>query len=124
MKVGEIREEINVGDTPAKKSTEGNQQTSKQKNDKVSEQDLDGEILCKLVEKSDVASNWKMEERDTDKHSSDPQVDAPTDSKMVEDVDNQTILDENELKEINKCVDLCIEDMVQNTKPLTKKSVK
>ncbi|KAI9187422.1 hypothetical protein LWI28_027991 [Acer negundo] len=112
MKVGEIREEIKAGDTPAKKSIEGNQQTNKQKNDKVSEEDLDGEILCKLVEKSDAASNWKMEERNADKHSSDPQADAPADSKMVEDVDNQTILDENELKEINKCVDLCIENMV------------
>ncbi|KAI9169836.1 hypothetical protein LWI28_018351 [Acer negundo] len=124
MKVGEIREEIKVGDTPAKKSTEGNQQTSKQKNDMISEEDLDGEILCKLVEKSDATSNWKMEERDANKHSSDPQADAPADLKMVEDIDNQTILDENELKEINKCVDLCIEDMVQNTKPLTKKFVK
>ncbi|KAK3198416.1 hypothetical protein Dsin_021831 [Dipteronia sinensis] len=32
------------------------------------------------------------------------------DSKMVEDVDNQTILDENEMKEINDCVQLCIEE--------------
>ncbi|KAI9160947.1 hypothetical protein LWI28_012998 [Acer negundo] len=123
MKVEEIREEFKAGDTLAKKSTEGNQQTSKQKNDKVSEEDLDGEILCKLVEKSDAASNWKMEEIDTDEHSSDPQADAPADSKMVEDADNQTILDENELKEISKCVDLCIEDMVQNTKQMTKKTV-
>ena len=38
IKVGEIREEIKVGDTPAKKSTEENLGTSKQKNDKVSEE--------------------------------------------------------------------------------------
>ncbi|KAI9156846.1 hypothetical protein LWI28_013039 [Acer negundo] len=70
--------------------------------------DLDGEILCKPVTlcdvQGDVASNWKMKESDADKHSSDPRADAPAYSKMVEDVDNQTILDENELKEINECV--------------------
>ena len=38
IKVGEIREEIKVVDTPAKKSTEENLGTSKQKNDKVSEE--------------------------------------------------------------------------------------
>ncbi|KAI9164823.1 hypothetical protein LWI28_002726 [Acer negundo] len=64
-----------------------------------------------------------MEESDVDKHLSDPRADAPADSKMVEDVDNQTILDENESKEINECAELFIEDMVQKTKPLTKKSI-
>ena len=38
-------------------------------------------------------------------------------------MDNQTILDENELKEMNECANLCIKAMVQKTKPLTKKSV-
>ncbi|KAI9176385.1 hypothetical protein LWI28_002155 [Acer negundo] len=102
---------MKVGDTSTKKSKKENSGTCPvKKNDK----DLDGENLCKPVEKSDVhsdaASNWKME--DVDKHSSDPRADAPSDSKMVEDVDNRTILDENELKEINECVKLCIEDMV------------
>ena len=40
------------------------------------------------MEKSDVqgeaASNWKMEESEADKHSSDPRADALADSKMVE----------------------------------------
>ncbi|TXG68226.1 hypothetical protein EZV62_003161 [Acer yangbiense] len=117
-KLSKIREEMKVGDRPAKKSTEDNSGTSKQKNDKVYEEDLNGEILCKLVEKSDVqgddASNWKMENNDdAHKHSSDPMTDALADSKMIEDVDKQTILNETELKEINKCVDLCIEEIVQ-----------
>ncbi|TXG57049.1 hypothetical protein EZV62_018362 [Acer yangbiense] len=87
--LSKIREEMKVEDRPAKKSTEDNSGTSKQKNDKVYEEDLNGEILCKLVEKSDVqgddASNWKMENSDdAHKHSSDPVTDALADSKMVE----------------------------------------
>ncbi|KAK0574636.1 hypothetical protein LWI29_026526 [Acer saccharum] len=126
--LSKIREEMKVDDRPAKKSTEDNSGISKQKNDKVYEEDLNGEILCKLEEKIDVegddASNWKMENSDdAHKHSSDPVTDALADSKMVEDVDKQTILNETELKEINKCVDLCIEEIGQQSKPLTKKSV-
>ncbi|KAK0587931.1 hypothetical protein LWI29_031405 [Acer saccharum] len=104
--------------------------------------DRDNEFLFEQVVKSDVqadaASNYMVMEEsdgqakvvaksdgltsksDVDKHSSDPRADAPADSKMVEDVDNQTILDENELKEINDCVQLCIEEMVQKEKPSTK----
>ncbi|KAI9156611.1 hypothetical protein LWI28_009538 [Acer negundo] len=54
---------------------------------------------------------------DVDKHLTDPQADALVDSKMVEDVDNQSILDEKELKEINNSVQLCIEGMVHKPKP-------
>ncbi|KAI9178484.1 hypothetical protein LWI28_027121 [Acer negundo] len=89
IKVREVREEMKVGDTPTKKSKEENSGTgSVKKNDKISEKDLDGEILCKPVTLCDVqgvaTSNWKMEESDADKNSSDPQADALTDSKMVE----------------------------------------
>ena len=38
-------------------------------------------------------------------------------------MDNRTILDENELKEINNCVEFCIQEIVQKVKPSTKKSV-
>ena len=38
-------------------------------------------------------------------------------------MDNRTILDENELKEINNCVEFCIQEIVQEEKPSTKKSV-
>ncbi|KAK0593170.1 hypothetical protein LWI29_032218 [Acer saccharum] len=93
--------------------------------------DRDGEFLFEQVEKSDVQADATgnytvMEESDgqaeaaaksdglasksdVDKHSSDPRANAPADSKMVE--------------EINDCVQLCIEEMVQKAKPLTKKSV-
>ncbi|KAI9154123.1 hypothetical protein LWI28_021266 [Acer negundo] len=50
IKVGEVREEMKVGDTPTKKSKDENSGTGPvKKNDKVSEEDLDGEILCKPV---------------------------------------------------------------------------
>ncbi|KAK0593036.1 hypothetical protein LWI29_029627 [Acer saccharum] len=64
---------------------------------------------AEVVTKSDGLTS----KGDFDKHSSDPWADDPADSKMVEDVDNRTILDENELKEINNCVELCIEQIVQ-----------
>ncbi|KAK0605774.1 hypothetical protein LWI29_030580 [Acer saccharum] len=60
---------------------------------------------------------------DFENNSSDPRADAPAVSKMVEDVDNRTILEENELKEINNCVEFCIQEIVQEEKPSTKKSV-
>ncbi|TXG63959.1 hypothetical protein EZV62_010953 [Acer yangbiense] len=107
--LNKIREEMKVGDTPSKKSTKENSGTSNQKNDKVSEEDHDGELLFKQLEKNDVQADATcnvtvMEESvgqaegavksdghaskiDFDKHSSDPRVDAPTDSKMVEDHD-------------------------------------
>ncbi|TXG69357.1 hypothetical protein EZV62_004292 [Acer yangbiense] len=144
--LNKIREEMKVGDTPGKKSTKENSGTSNQKNDKVSEEDRDGELPFEQLEKNDVQvdatcnvtvmeesvgqaegavkSDGHASKIDFDKHSSDPRVDAPADSKMVEDVDNRTILDENELKEINSCVELCIQEIVQNVKPSTKKSVK
>ncbi|KAK0590155.1 hypothetical protein LWI29_023319 [Acer saccharum] len=100
-----------------------------------SKTDRDGELLFKQVEKNDVQADatcnvTAMEESvgqaeaaskfdgvaskiDFDKHSSDPRADAPAISKMVEDVDNRTILDENELKEINNCVEFCIQVIVQ-----------
>ncbi|KAK0608675.1 hypothetical protein LWI29_034199 [Acer saccharum] len=100
-----------------------------------SKTDRDGELLFKQVEKNDVQADatcnvTAMEESvgqaevasksdglaskiDFDKHSSDPWADAPAVSKMVEDVDNRTILDENELKEINNCVEFCIQEIVQ-----------
>ncbi|TXG72861.1 hypothetical protein EZV62_001440 [Acer yangbiense] len=140
-KLTRIREEIKVGETLSRKSTEEKSGTSNQKNDK----DRDGEFLFEQVEKSDVQvdtiGNYTIMEEsdgqaevvakfdglasksDVDKHSSDPWADAPADSKMVEDVDNQTILDENELKEINDCVQLCIEEMVQKPKPSIKKYI-
>ncbi|KAK0603678.1 hypothetical protein LWI29_007445 [Acer saccharum] len=133
--LNKIREEIKVGDTLGKKSTKENSRTSNQKNDKVSEEDRDGELLFKQVEKNDVQADatcnvTAMEESvgqdkaasksdgvaskiDFEKHSSDPRADAPAVSKMVEDVDNRTILDENELKEINNCVEFCIQEIVQ-----------
>ncbi|KAI9161454.1 hypothetical protein LWI28_017617 [Acer negundo] len=77
------------------------------------------EVEADVASKSDGLAS----KSDVDKHSSDPQADAPADSKMVEDVDNQSILDEKELKEINNSIQLCIEDMVQKTKLLTKKYV-
>ncbi|KAK0587077.1 hypothetical protein LWI29_016939 [Acer saccharum] len=128
--LNKIREEIKVGDTLGKKSTKENSGTSNQKNDKVSE-----ELLFKQAEKNDVEADatcnvTAMEESvgqdeaasksdgvaskiDFEKHSSDPRADAPAVSKMVEDVDNRTILDENELKEINNCVEFFIQEIVQ-----------
>ncbi|TXG51263.1 hypothetical protein EZV62_023787 [Acer yangbiense] len=90
-----------------------------------SKTDRDGELLFKQVEKNDVQADaigiyTVMEESDGQAKvaakSDGPQADAPANSKMVEDVDNQTILDENELKEINNCVELCIEEIVQKEK--------
>ncbi|TXG65397.1 hypothetical protein EZV62_006672 [Acer yangbiense] len=143
--LNKIREEIKVGDTLGKKSTKENSGTSNQKNDKVSEEDRDGELLFKQAEKNDVQADatcnvTAMEESvgqdeaasksdgvaskiDFEKHSSDPWADALAVSKMVEDVDNRTILDENELKEINNCVEFCIQEIVQKVKPSTKKYV-
>ncbi|KAK3198336.1 hypothetical protein Dsin_021751 [Dipteronia sinensis] len=91
-----IRVEIKVGDTPAKKSTEEKLGTSKQKYDKVYEDDRDGlTMLCDQVEKNhvdlhvetfgmeksdaqaDVAANSTMEE-------SDAQADAAANSNMKE----------------------------------------
>ncbi|KAK3230052.1 hypothetical protein Dsin_001933 [Dipteronia sinensis] len=196
-----IREQIMVGDTPAKKSTEEKSGTSKQKYDKFYEEDRDGlTFLCDQLEKdhvdlhvetlgkeksdaqADSVANSAMEESDaqvdtavndvgvlpksdaqaeaeanSNMEDSDAQVDAAVkgdgvlpksdaqedsvansdgvppksdgpehgdplaDSKMVEDVDNQTILDENEMKEINDCVQLCIEEkLVQKVEPLKK----
>ncbi|KAK0584553.1 hypothetical protein LWI29_015085 [Acer saccharum] len=133
--LNKIREEIKVGDTLGKKSTKENSGTSNQKNDKVSEEDREGELLFKQVEKNDVQADatcnvTAMEESvgqaeaasksdgvaskiDFEKHSSDPRSDAPVVSKMVEDMDNRTILDENELKEINNCVEFCIQEIIQ-----------
>ncbi|TXG72871.1 hypothetical protein EZV62_001450 [Acer yangbiense] len=113
--LNKIREEIKVGDTMGKKSTKENSGTSNQMNDKVSEEDRDGELLSKQAEKNDVEADatcnvTAMEE-------------SVAVSKMVEDVDNRTILDENELKEINNCVEFCIQEIVQEVKPSTKKSV-
>ncbi|KAK3198051.1 hypothetical protein Dsin_021466 [Dipteronia sinensis] len=184
-----IREEIKVGDTPAKKSTEEKLGTSKQKYDKLYEEDRDGLTFFDQLEKdhvdlyvetlgkeksdaqADAVANLAMEESDaqvdtavndvgvlpksdaqaeaeanSNMEDRDAHVDAATkgdgvlpksdaqadsvansdgvppksdghehgdplaDSKMVEDVDNQTILDENEMKEINDCVQLCIEE--------------
>ncbi|KAK3204602.1 hypothetical protein Dsin_018648 [Dipteronia sinensis] len=196
-----IREQIKVGDTPAKKSTEEKSGTSKQKYDKFYEEDRDGlTFLCDQLEKdhvdlhvetlgkeksdaqADAVANSAMEESDaqfdtavndvgvllksdaqaeaeanSNMEDSDAQVDAAVkgdgvlpksdaqadsvansdgippksdghehgdplaDSKMVEDVDNQTILDENEMKEINDCVQLCIDEkLVQKVEPLKK----
>ncbi|KAK3225643.1 hypothetical protein Dsin_005505 [Dipteronia sinensis] len=196
-----IREQIKVGDTPAKKSTEEKSGTSKQKYDKFYKEDRDGlTFLCDQLEKyhvdlhvetlgkeksdaqADSVANSAMEESDaqvdtavndvgvlpksdaqaeaeanSNMEDSDAQVDAAVkgdgvlpksdaqadsvansdgvppksdshehgdplaDSKMVEDVDNQTILDENEMKEINDCVQLCIEEkLVQKVEPLKK----
>ncbi|KAI9195961.1 hypothetical protein LWI28_019759 [Acer negundo] len=87
---------MKVGDTLCKKST-----TSNQNNDKVCEEDCDGEFLFEQVKKSDVQAdatgNYTVTEADAvtkshglasksdvDKHSSDPQADALADSKMVE----------------------------------------
>ncbi|KAK0595926.1 hypothetical protein LWI29_011108 [Acer saccharum] len=97
--------------------------------------DRDGELLFKQAEKNDVQADatcnvTAMEESvgqdeaasksdgvaskiDFEKHSSDPRADAPSVSKMVEDVDNRTILDENELKEINNCVEFYSQEIVQ-----------
>ncbi|KAI9178427.1 hypothetical protein LWI28_026371 [Acer negundo] len=61
--------------------------------------------------------------RSPDDHLSRKKLFDDTNFQTHKDVDNQTILDKNELKKINKCDDLCIEDIVQKTKPLTKKSV-
>ncbi|TXG69812.1 hypothetical protein EZV62_004747 [Acer yangbiense] len=121
--LNKIREEIKVGDTLGKKSTKENLGTSNQMNYKVSEEDRDAELLFKQAEKNDVEADatcnvTAMEESvgqdeaasksdgvaskiDFKNNSSDPRADAPAVSKMVEDVDNRTILDENELKEIN-----------------------
>ncbi|KAK0605320.1 hypothetical protein LWI29_025455 [Acer saccharum] len=143
--LNKIREEIKVGDTLGKKSTKENSGTSNQMNDKVSEEDCDAELLFKQAEKNDVEADatcnvTAMEESvgqdeaasksdgvaskiDFENNSSDPRADAPAVSKMVEDVDNRTILDENELKEINNCVEFCIQEIVQEEKPSTKKSV-
>ena len=38
-------------------------------------------------------------------------------------MDSQSILDENDLKEMDECVNNCIKEMVEKTKPLTKNSV-
>ncbi|KAI9181988.1 hypothetical protein LWI28_020803 [Acer negundo] len=133
------------GDTSGKKSTEEKSGTSNQKNEKVSEEDRNGEFLFKQVKKSDVQadatgnytvikesdgqadvaakSDGLASKSDVDKDFSDPRADALDDSKMVEDVDNQSILDEKQLKEINDYVQLCIEEMVHKPKPSTKKSV-
>ncbi|TXG60412.1 hypothetical protein EZV62_014985 [Acer yangbiense] len=141
--LNKIREEIKVGDTLGKKSTKENSGTSNQMNDKVSEEDRDAELLFKQAEKNDVEADatcnvTAMEESvgqdeaasksdgvaskiDFENNSSDPRADAPAVSKM--DVDNRTILDENELKEINNCVEFCIQEIVQEEKPSTKKSV-
>ncbi|KAK0576204.1 hypothetical protein LWI29_013672 [Acer saccharum] len=100
-----------------------------------SKTDRDGELLFKQAEKNDVQADatsnvMAMEESvgqaeaasksdgvaskiDFEKHSSDPRADALAVSKMVEDVDNRTILDENELKEINNYVEFCIQEIVQ-----------
>ncbi|KAK0595581.1 hypothetical protein LWI29_008050 [Acer saccharum] len=139
--LNKIREEIKVGDTLGKKSTKENSGTSNQMNDKVSKEDRDAELLFKQAEKNDVEADatcnvTAMEENigqdeaasksdgvAFENNSSDPRADAPAVSKMVEDVDNRTILDENELKEINNCVEFCIEEIVQEEKPSTKKSV-
>ncbi|KAK0587104.1 hypothetical protein LWI29_017336 [Acer saccharum] len=104
--LNKIREEIKVGDTLGKKSTKENSGTSNQKNDNVSEEDRDGELLFKQGEKNDVQADatcnvTAMEESvgqdeaasksdgvaskiDFEKHSSDPRADAPAVSKMVE----------------------------------------
>ncbi|TXG48754.1 hypothetical protein EZV62_024629 [Acer yangbiense] len=140
--LNKIREEIKVGDTLGKKSTKENLGTSNQMNDKVSEEDRDAKLLFKQAEKNDVEADatcnvTAMEESvgqdeaasksdgvaskiDFENNSSDPRADAPAVSKM--DVDNRTILDENELKEINNCVEFCIQEIIQEEKPSTKKS--
>ncbi|KAK0597254.1 hypothetical protein LWI29_023414 [Acer saccharum] len=135
--LNKIREEIKVGDTLGKKSTKENSRTSNQKNDKVSEEVMIAMMSCcsNKLKKNDVQADatcnvTAIEESvgqdeaasksdgvaskiDFEKHSSDPRADAPAVSKMVEDVDNRTILDENELKEINNCVEFCIQEIVQ-----------
>ncbi|TXG73376.1 hypothetical protein EZV62_001955 [Acer yangbiense] len=145
--LNKIREEIKVGDTLGKKSTKENSGTSNQMNDKVSEEVMIAMLSCcsNKLKKNDVEADatcnvTAMEESvgqdeaasksdgvaskiDFENNSSDPRADAPAVSKMVEDVDNRTILDENELKEINNCVEFCIQEIVQEEKPSTKKSV-
>ncbi|TXG72913.1 hypothetical protein EZV62_001492 [Acer yangbiense] len=117
--LNKIREEIKVRDTLGKKSTKENSGTSNQMNDKVSEEDRDAELLFKQAEKKMMLKLmlhamlrlWKRVLVRMKLHPS------------LMDVDNRAILDENELKEINNCVEFCIQEIVQEEKPSTKKSV-
>ncbi|KAK3219343.1 hypothetical protein Dsin_013313 [Dipteronia sinensis] len=64
-------------------------------------------VLPKSDAQADAAANSDGVPLESDCHE---HGDPPTDSEMVEDVDNQPILDESEMMEINDCVQLCIEE--------------
>ncbi|KAK2641099.1 hypothetical protein Ddye_022862 [Dipteronia dyeriana] len=123
-----IKDEMKVEDTPARKSSEAKSGKIKQTYGKFYEEDRDGlSILCDQVEaigmeksgpQADAVGDSKMEESDAQADvtvNSDgvlPDGDAQPDAMVKvdgvlqesDDVDNQTSLDEIEMKEINDCV--------------------